>query len=773
MDKVLESCMAAFDCIPRPFGISEVRLDAEGRPVDAVIKYLNVQMADAAECTPPDLLEKNIYEVWPDGDHTWLERFYRAAYLGEPSEFETVNKAFKTFQNVVVFPICEGYCGYEVQDVTTWIEHAHPAMESILAGMFFYEPGTGYLLLTDPARECCGVGEGYYDVREFVDLLFPDDSQGRILSSFLEFDSEYDRILCEERTRRGRWIRFSMSHGGPANQFSIGFLEDITVLRETEEKSERRSEIIESLSAEYYALYIVNLDSDWISPYLLRNKVAEYYAKGIGEGTSYSAWLERYCREYVVGEDRDEVCCLLGKEHLMEHMPESGGEFSVLCKRLFDDEAQYIELRLIRVSGAADEFVLAARNVNNEMREQIVQKEALQSALVLAQHASEAKTTFLTNISHDFRTPLNSIVGFANLALNRPDDVARVRNSLEKILLSSEHLLDLINDILDVSRIESGKIVIDEQAIDLGQIMDEIENVFMVQAIDRGVEFVVDASGVRHSHVLGDQLRLNQILVNTVGNALKYTDRGGSVRVSIAEGPVAPSGAVLFEFSVKDTGCGMSEDFVGRIFMPFERDSAGGAHDAEGTGLGMTITKNLVDLLGGSIDVRSKLGEGSEFVITIPLRVEDRDARTGADASEAACAQPVSFDGYRALVVDDDELSREMMCMMLTDRGFEVQQASDGDEAVAAVRDASEGRFDAIVMDMRMPRMSGDAATRAIRALPRKDVADLPIIAMTADAFEEAHRRAREAGMTAHITKPLNAEKLFGLLDECLRGGRF
>ncbi len=769
MDKVLESCKVAFDCIPRPFGISEVRLDAEGRPVDAVIRYLNVRMAAVAKCTPSDLLGKNIYEVWPDGDFIWLDRFYRAAFLGEPSEFETVNKAFKGFQNVVVFPICEGYCGYEVQDVTKWIEHAHPAMESILAGMFFYEPGTGYLLLSDPARECCGLEEGYCDIRDFVDFLFPDTSQDRILASFLDFDSEYDRILCEERTRNGRWVRFSMSHGSPANRFAIGFLEDITVLRETEEKSERRSEIIESLSAEYYALYIVNLKADRISPYLFRNNVAEYYARGIEEGASYSEWLERYCREYVVGEDRDEVCCLLGKDHLMEHMPDSGGELSVLCKRLFDDEAQYIELRLIRVSGAADEFVLAARNVNNEMRDQIVQKEALQSALVLAQHASEAKTTFLTNISHDFRTPLNSIVGFANLALARPEDAGRVRNALEKILLSSEHLLDLINDILDVSRIESGKIAIDEQAIDLNQLMDELKNVFMVQAIDCGVGFVVDVSGMSHSRVLGDRLRLNQILVNTVGNALKYTDRGGSVRVAVVEGPMAPGGAVLFEFSVEDTGCGMSEDFVNRIFMPFERDSAAGAHDAEGTGLGMTITKNLVDLLGGSIDVRSRLGEGSEFIITIPLKLEEADSVGREGEPEASPVEPAAFDGMRVLVVDDDELSREMMDMMLRDRGFEVQQATDGDEAVAAMEAVPEGWFDAIIMDMRMPRMSGDEAARAIRALPRADVADLPIIAMTADAFEEAHRRAREAGMTAHITKPLNMVELFSLLEGCLR----
>ena len=238
----------------------------------------------------------------------------------------------------------------------------------------------------------------------------------------------------------------------------------------------------------------------------------------------------------------------------------------------------------------------------------------------------------------------------------------------------------------------------------------------------------------------------------------------------------------MFEFSVKDTGCGMSDEFINRIFMPFERDNEGGAHDAEGTGLGMTITKNLVDLLGGTIDVTSELGVGSEFVITLPLKLEDRKGGERAARTRSVSAEDLDFTGLRALVVDDDELSREMMEVILGEHGFDVELAADGDEAVSAVAGSDEGHFDVLVMDMRMPRMSGDAAASAIRKLPRADVADMPIIATTADAFEEVHRRAREAGMTAHITKPLNMQKLLLLLDEgeihdllldeCLRGDK-
>lgn len=772
MDRVLESCITAFDCVNRPLGISEVLLDSKGEPYDAVIRYLNEDMAALFGCKPADFVGVNVYELWADGDSIWLERFHRAAFFGERSEFEVVNRAYNTFESVVVFPVCEGYCGYEVRDVTSWISSAHYAMESMLAGMFFYEPGTGYVFMTDAARECCGVksDEHYSNVREFVHSVFPEDSHERILGTLLEFGAECDRILCEEKARNGKWLRVSLSHAGTTDRFAMGFLEDITVLREAEERSERRSEIIESLSSEYYALYIVDLERDKISPYLLRNDVAKYYARILDDGMSYSDWLERYCSTYVVGEDRDDVCRLFDRDHIVESLPDKGGDFSVVCKRLFDDEPQYIELRLIQLSNDANEFVLAARNVNEEMRDQIVQKEALQSALALAQHASEAKTTFLTNISHDFRTPLNSIMGFANLALARPDDPERVRDSLEKILLSSEHLLDLINDILDVSRIESGKIQIDEQAIDLTTFLDELRNVFVVQASQNSIDFRVDGSKLKHRGVVGDQLRMNQILVNTIGNALKYTKSGGEVVVTASEGPIAPNGVAMFEFCVKDTGCGMSDEFVSRIFMPFERDSAGGAHDAEGTGLGMTITKNLVDLLGGTIDVTSELGVGSEFVITLPLKLEDRKGSERAARARSVSAEDLDFTGLRALVVDDDELSREMMDVILREHGFDVELAGDGDEAVSAVAGSDEGHFDVLVMDMRMPRMSGDAAASAIRRLPRTDVADMPIIATTADAFEEVHRRAREAGMTAHITKPLNMQKLLVLLDECLRG---
>ncbi|MCI9129990.1 MAG: response regulator [Eggerthellaceae bacterium] len=769
MERILESCKRIFERSNRPFGIAKVDLNPDGTPSDITIEYLNPAMAASAESLPEDLLGKKSYDVWPDGDRTWLSNYYKAAYQNEAVQFETVNVAFGTFQSVSVFPIVEGYCAYELTDVTAWMTNSQRALESVSAGMFFYDARTQLILLTDPAKECCGLDEGYLPADEFAERVFEDGVADHVARSIVGFSREDERRVLEEPTKNGKWLRMSMSHPEASVRFAVGFLEDITLLKEIEAKSARRSEIIESLSSEYYAMYIVNVEGDRITPYLLRNDVAKFFAKDIQDSTRYTDWLTKYCDLYVVGDDKNRVCQELSPEHIDEQMESGMHDYSVVCQRLFGDEAQFIELRIIGITGDAKQVVLAARNINDEMRNQLAQKEALQTALTLAKHASEAKTTFLTNVSHDLRTPLNSIMGFSNLALEHLDDAASVQNSLEKISAASHHLLDLINEILDVSRIESGKMKLDEKPLNLLSLAKSIEEVFYTQAKEAGISLEFNASGIHDADVLGDAMRIKQIVVNTVGNAIKYTSAGGNVWVSFIQGPEAPNGKVMYEICVKDTGIGMSAEFLKRIFQPFERANATGAHAMDGTGLGMTITKNLVELIGGGIKVESEEGVGSEFIITLPLRVNrqaEEDAQAAKFAGEAA--ESVDFSGHYVLVVDDDELSRELMAEILSSRGFQVEEASGGQEAVDAVKSSEPGHFSAVIMDMRMPGMPGDEATRAIRALPRQDAETLPVIAVTADAFEEGHRRSREAGMTAHLTKPVNTRELLAVLKDTI-----
>lgn len=772
VESILESCKAAYERNPRPFGIAKVILDDEGNPKDAIIVYLNQAMAKIANCEPESLVGKNVYETWPDGNKIWLDFFYRAAYLDEPAEFETVNVAYRAFQNVSIFPVMEGYCAYEVQDVTQWLAYSHPVMKNVSAGMFFYEEYERKLFLTDPARDCCGLDTGYIDLDEFADRLFSGEDASLLRDALGSKIVPGKELLLDLELKNGKWIRLSLTKPLASDRFAIGLLEDISLLREAEQSSLKRSEIIESLSLEYHALYLLDLGKNALTAYLQREDLGAIPGSDIGGDCPYSEWLDSYCERYVAESDRARAKGELSLQNLREHFSKSQKDMSIVYKRRFGDEDKYLELRLTRVGSNPEELVLAARNINDEMENQINQKEVFRNALAIAQNANHAKTVFLTNISHDFRTPLNSIIGFSNLALSHLDDPERVRNGLEKIVMSSEHLMDLINDLLDVSRIESGKLVLEESPLDIKQLADEIGNVFAVDAAKRGINFSVDASSISHAMVLGDRLRINQILVNTIGNAIKYTSQGGNVEVIISEGQRKTAGTVVYEVVVKDDGCGMSKDFIEHIFEPFERDSNKMVQGVEGTGLGMTITKNLVDLIGGSITVRSELGEGSEFTILLPLKLY-ADGDSGVDDNGSLTHESElerhEFDGFRALIVDDDDLSREMLGEILKDHGFMVDQAADGQEALDAFCESEDGYYDVLILDMRMPRMTGDEAAMQIRNLSREDVETIPIIALSADAYEEGYRRSKTAGMTEHITKPLNTRRLLAVLSDCLK----
>lgn len=404
------------------------------------------------------------------------------------------------------------------------------------------------------------------------------------------------------------------------------------------------------------------------------------------------------------------------------------------------------------------------------------QKKALETALDLAEQGSRAKDTFLANVSHDFRTPMNAIFGFADIALDNLDDPARVEDCLQKIRRSSHHLLDLVNEILDASRIQSGKLAITRHPLSMGQLADEVAGLFAGQAAERGLTFIVDVSGIQHDGVIADKMRLAQVLVNVVGNAFKFTPDDGRITLSITECERAVKGVGAFVFTVEDTGCGMSDDLMGRIFEPFERSSSPFVSHTEGTGLGMTITKNLVDLMGGTIQVESEEGAGSTFTISIPLEL-DADGDAPAEAGRAVAdpqPQPTGssekpdFTGCRALVADDDELSREVLTVALERVGFSVDAVADGQEAVERFARAEEGSYDVVLLDMRMPRLDGIEAARAIRAMEHADTGPVPLYAVTADAFDDALVRVEDAGMDGRITKPLNVPGLMAVLRERL-----
>lgn len=454
----------------------------------------------------------------------------------------------------------------------------------------------------------------------------------------------------------------------------------------------------------------------------------------------------------------------------------SGKSVTMLFEGCLKD-GRWIRLSLSHI-GQADRFafgiiedisLLKQIELSNEETMTMLEKQkvALEHAVELAKNANEAKSTFLTNMSHDFRTPMNSIMGFANIALEHLNDTDRVKNSLEKILISSNHLLNLVNEILDVSRIESGKIWFSEEPCTLSSMFENLRTIFSQQIREKSIDFVLDMRQIRHDDVITDKLRFDQIMVNVIGNAIKFTPEHGKIEVIMVEQDDGPKDYGFYRIIVADTGCGMPAEFIDKLFLPFERASNSMAKRIEGTGLGMTITKSLVDLMGGTIEVESEEGRGTTFVIRLPLRLQNTDRHAAhAPKDEPHHARDIDFTGKRILVADDDEMSCEIFNETLGKYGFEVDTVNDGDDAVARITAMPEGYYDVVIMDMRMNRMDGDIATGLIRALPRDDVKTMPIIAATADAFEEVRKRSKEAGMTAYITKPLNTHKLIDVLAE-------
>lgn len=366
---------------------------------------------------------------------------------------------------------------------------------------------------------------------------------------------------------------------------------------------------------------------------------------------------------------------------------------------------------------------------------------------------SKAKSEFLSKMSHEIRTPMNAIIGMTAIAMSYEDSDSSVMECLKKIDSSSRYLMALINDILDMSRIESGKMTAEETYLDLNELIGRLDTMIRVQTENKGIWLRVETD-IKNPHLLGDPLKLNQIMVNILGNAVKFTETGG-IHLKVTETRSETEGTVNVFFSVKDTGIGISEENIGKIFNSFEQADVDTVRKYGGTGLGLAICSNLVRLLGGNLEVRSSLGEGSEFFFTLPMKVTDPPAETLTDEGEA-----VDFTSKRVLIAEDDELNLEIACTLIGAEGINTETAANGQEAYEKFEASDEGYYDAILMDIRMPVMDGIEATKHIRGSDRPDASHIPIIAMTANAFDEDMKKSVECGMNGHLTKPIDMKKV-------------
>ena len=394
------------------------------------------------------------------------------------------------------------------------------------------------------------------------------------------------------------------------------------------------------------------------------------------------------------------------------------------------------------------------------------QKQLLMNAAEEADAANKAKSAFLLNISHDIRTPMNAIIGFTNIALHQ-NMVSDIHDSLKKVQQSSNHLLSLLNDVLDFSRIESGKVTISPEPVDINQLTDNVQAIMNGLLYNRDLQFKVHRENLKNPYVLADVVRIREVLVNLLGNAVKFTKDGGAITLDISSYPGADEKHIITRYVVRDNGIGMSEEFQKKLFDPFsQEDDANARTQYKGTGLGMAITKKYVDMMGGSIAVESKKGVGATFTVEIPLELPEQVIQ-----SEQKQHLHRDLTGIHVLMAEDNDLNAELATIMLEDAGMIVTRASDGKEVVDLFKNNPRGTYDLILMDIMMPNMDGHQAAKAIRALgiERSDAVTIPIIALSANAFIDDIQESLDSGMNDHISKPINIEELIDTITKYIK----
>ena len=524
--------------------------------------------------------------------------------------------------------------------------------------------------------------------------------------------------------------------------------------------------------------YVIHSLPKMYDRFVLIDLEAGTYRYMLGESPAYGGIpcegpypvFEKYMVKTAREDDEKEALqSFMDPEHLRESFRENTEE------QKFEYQFAYGEDEWKRVSGICLErkdevptkILFARQNISDVKREEIARQNVLKEATRVAEASSKAKSAFLFNMSHDIRTPMNAIIGFANMAEKKIDDKETVRDYIHKIQKSSDILLKIINDVLDLARIESGKASLHFSSKDIHERLSIIKDMFEESMKEKGIHFTVE-SNLEDSCVLCDDLRLNQILINLLSNACKFTPMGGSVSLRASQLGKAEDGKAEYEFVVKDTGIGMEESFLSRVFDAFEREQTSTVSGIQGTGLGLSIVKHLIDMMGGTIDIKSRKGEGTEVTVHLSFQIVDKAEIASANESVLSSK---TYEGKRVLLVEDNDLNREIARELLKMQGFFVEEARDGTEAIEKVSNSVAGFYDLILMDIQMPKMNGYEATKAIRKLPNPALARIPIVAMTANAFEEDKKAAADAGMNGHIGKPIHVEKMQREIERALSSG--
>ena len=519
---------------------------------------------------------------------------------------------------------------------------------------------------------------------------------------------------------------------------------------------ELQREIIEGLGKEYFSVLLLELDSGQIFSYREvgenGKQIADFCRK---YENKWCELLPAYADEIVTDESRENFLDQLSFDALCSNQD----DFSMTYEFKKGDSIIYYQTRIAYVykKDRSRVAVIGTRNIDDLIKKERMQEAKLKEAYIVAEEANKAKTDFLNNMSHDIRTPMNVILGYNELMKQYLTDPILV-DYQNKIEQSGKFLLSIINNVLDMARIESGKMVVEERAEQIGLVVEEIESVFESSAQEKNIVFTTSVD-VSHTHVLCDGFKVREILMNLVGNAFKYTPDGGHIEIDVKKLDCEKPGCVRIQTQVKDTGIGMSEDYLPTLFDSFSREYNTTIGKVSGTGLGMAIVKNLVDMMNGEICVKSKLGEGTYFTLTFEHKISDEDCIEMNRELDVLDGKSI-LQGKHVLLVEDNELNAEIAMAILEQSGLVLDRVEDGLACVNKLSEVDEDFYDLVLMDIQMPNMNGYEATRRIRQFKNSKKAGIPILAMTANAFEEDKKMAMDAGMNGHVSKPIDVNVL-------------
>ena len=665
-------------------------------------------------------------------------------------------------------------------------------------GFFIYRCGGDEELLYANKSVCRIFGcETLSEFREFTGYTFrgmvqPEDYKELSEQITAQISASEEKIGYAEFhiRRKDGSVRFVSGHGHFTDTFAYGgiyyvFMSDITEKKEKAEhenkmlvkevKAEQarrieRDRMITALACDYRSVYHVDLD---------KNDGVCYRADP-GDDEQTPEWIhfpfyERFTwyAEHSIDEgNREGFLEFISVDNIRKGLAENPViTYSYLVHRKGMD---YYERIKIASAHQADEIedgmvhavCLGLSNIDEDFRNTMMRNQALIEALEAAENANNAKTAFLSSMSHEIRTPMNAIIGLDRLALRNENLDEETRDYLKRIGESASHLLGLINDILDMSRIESGRMVLKKEVFSLHGILEQINTIVMSQCEDKGLKYHCRIKNSVAEHYIGDDMKLKQVLINILSNAIKFTDAPGRVKLTVDCVSVYRERSSI-KFVISDTGIGMDESFIPKVFDTFSQEDSDRNNKFGSTGLGMAIAKNIIDVMNGTITVKSRKGEGTEFTVIITFNNCSRS--DGAQAGDESEAKPrADLRGCRILLAEDVFINAEIMNEILKVKGAETDYAETGAVALKKFSSSEPGHYDAVLMDVRMPEMDGLEATSKIRALDRPDARIVPIVAMTANAFDEDVQRSMQAGMNAHLSKPVEPEKLYQTLEELI-----